>query len=84
MELAGPDASQLAALEALYQQLGRWDDLLRTYNQRLEGAQTPAEKTEILGAIGALHEGPFGSREFGVGARDEGGGGATGRGSRSW
>ena len=58
LALTGPDADSLTALQALYQQLGAWDDLLRVHDQRLAGAESDAERAEILGAIGALHEGP--------------------------
>lgn len=63
IELEGPKPAQLTALESLYQQLGRWDDLLRTYDQRLEQADTPADRTAILSAMGELHEGPRGDAE---------------------
>lgn len=58
LALAGPDDASLKALQELYQQLGAWDNLLQVHDQRLARAETDAQRAEILGAIGALHEGP--------------------------
>lgn len=55
-ELEGDTLDVLEALKALYQKLGRWDDLLEIYNRQLEQADEPPEQARILAAIGQLHE----------------------------
>ncbi len=55
-ELEGETLDVLEALKALYQKLGRWDDLLEVYQRQLEAADDTGEQARILAAIGQLHE----------------------------
>lgn len=55
-ELEGDSLDVLEALKALYQKLGRWDDLLEIYNRQLDQAQSTSDEARILAAIGQLHE----------------------------
>jgi tetratricopeptide (TPR) repeat protein len=52
----GDTPEVLEELEALYQRLERWDDLLAIYEQRLAAAPELADQTAILTAMGELHE----------------------------
>ncbi|MCB9541773.1 MAG: tetratricopeptide repeat protein [Myxococcales bacterium] len=55
-ELEGDSLDVLESLKALYQKLGRWDDLLEIYNRQLEQAGSVQDEARILAAIGQLHE----------------------------
>ncbi len=55
-ELEGDTLDVLEALKALYQKLGRWDDLLEVYQRQLEQAEEPNDQARILAQIGQLHE----------------------------
>jgi tetratricopeptide (TPR) repeat protein len=50
----GDSEEALTALEALYRDAGRWDDLADTYEAHLETATDPADKLRMLTALGDL------------------------------
>ncbi len=50
----GDSEEALNALETLYREAGRWDDLADTYEAHLETATEPADKLRMLTALGDL------------------------------
>ncbi|MBL8682696.1 MAG: tetratricopeptide repeat protein [Myxococcales bacterium] len=56
----------LAALDELFRKTGRWSDLHGVLERRLERAEGPDERREVLYAIGALSEGELNKPESAV------------------
>jgi tetratricopeptide (TPR) repeat protein len=53
----GLDTTAIAALERLYADAGRWDDLIALHEREItDKATSPARKADLLSALGRIHE----------------------------